>query len=70
MAFCIGRSTVCLVEGVNYRKVPSQREISWLHKVQERPTVRASRCAAVRVVSKLMNVHAPLSIGIMAGNVP
>ena len=33
-------------------------------------TVRTSRCAAIGVVSELMNVEATLCIGVVAGEVP
>ncbi len=32
--------------------------------------MRASGCAPIRVITELMDVHAPLGIGIMAGDVP
>jgi len=70
MAFCVRRGTVCLFEWVDYVKVPGQLEIPWFLRVLERLTVRASRCATVCVVSKLVNVHTSLSIGIMASDVP
>lgn len=33
-------------------------------------TVGASRCAAVGIISKLMDMHTPLGIGVLAGDVP
>jgi hypothetical protein len=33
-------------------------------------TVRTSGCAAISVVTKGVDVHAALSVGIMAGDVP
>lgn len=33
-------------------------------------TVRTSRCAAVGVVTELMDVHATLSVGIVASDIP
>jgi hypothetical protein len=33
-------------------------------------TVRTGRCAAIGVVTELVNVHATLSVGVVAGDVP
>jgi hypothetical protein len=37
---------------------------------KEEHTVRTGGCAAVGVVTELVNVHATLSVGVVAGDVP
>ena len=38
--------------------------------IEQPLTVGAGGCAAVGVVTELVNVHSTLSVGIMAGDVP
>jgi hypothetical protein len=51
------------IEYRQYVMMPSFKERK-LH------TVRTGRCAAVGVVTELVNVHATLSVGVVAADVP
>jgi hypothetical protein len=66
----IGGRTVRLSEGVDCKK----RDISLEHAAtclgNRDLTMRTSRCAAVGVITELMDVHAPLGIGVVASDVP
>ena len=69
VAGLISWSAVCLSVWVDfvykYQLRPS------LNNMLQRPlTVRACRCAAVGVVTELMNVHATLSIWVIAFDIP
>lgn len=65
--------TVVLAEWVdyNYLSAPALLLLSSIYSGRQimRRTVWASRSAAVGVVSKLVDVHATLGIGIVSGNV-
>jgi hypothetical protein len=67
MADFIRWSTVCLAKWVDCSMLISPiLNIS----VRQPLTVGASRCAAVCVVTELVDVHATLGIGVIASNVP
>jgi hypothetical protein len=78
VAVLVARGAVGLVVGVDYAK--SSKSKSRKRGVEEGtkpswprnpvPTVRASRGAAIGVVTKGVDVHATLGVGIVAGNVP
>jgi hypothetical protein len=69
MADLIGRSAVCLSVWVDCRCSLAKASIRGLF-IEQPLTVGSGRCAAVGVVTELVDVHATLSVGIMAGDAP
>jgi len=65
----IGWGTVCLVLGVVYIYVCSA-DIHGRIRLFLKRTVRTSAGAAIGVIAVGVDVHATLSAGIVAGNVP